>query len=587
MFSKLFGTRDGNVAMIFALCLVPLLVFMGGAIDLSRQRGGEVGAQNALDAALLAVAHEALGKPEADLTRDGLKWFEAHLQNSNMEITSFSITKGDDTLSAEVKGKVGTTFLALMGLSDLKVVRRATVRIGLQKVEVALVLDTTGSMAAIANDTQSCAKKGCTGGTSKLAVLQKSATNMMNVLEKASAGSDKIQVALVPFATYVNVGSDNANESWIDKGGNSPIHGDNLVDGLNRFDLYKHLGYSWKGCVEARPHPHDVRDTRPQVSKPETLFVPVFHPDEPDPASSWMANSYPNNYVVDAKSLGNGLLDVSNPVKYGVPESILVYLLNETLTVTKSLLNTPFLNGSNDADMTDDCELLFDMNAGYGNSKECNVNPFNPANWEKVTINKNYTYFSDMTTTIGPEFGCEMRPIVPLTKDFEKLRTEISKLEAAGSTNLSEGVAWGWRVLSPGQPFNEAEKYSDAVNKILVFLSDGNNMLKERDGKVGGSDYSAYGYLENQRLDGTNASSDQDDILDAMDALTLEACSNIKKSGVRIITIRLDLTDSRSEKILSQCASSDDDFIDVQNVSELDEAFAKVTENITRLYLSK
>ncbi len=572
MFRNFVLNRNGNVAMIFALCLIPLLMLMGGAVDLSRQRGSEVGAQNALDAALLAVAHEALGKDETELTKDARSWFEAQLLNSNMDIVSFEISKTDSTLFAKMVGKVDTTFLAIFGIGDLKVVRTAQVQFGLQKVEVALVLDTTGSMANIASDTQTCTRRGCTGGKTKLKLLQDAATSMMNALETANADTDQLQVGIVPFATYVNVGKENLNESWLDTEGKSPIHGDNLVDGLNRLQLYNHLGYEWKGCVEARPHPHEVRDTTPRISKPETLFVPVFHPDEPD--AGRYGNTYPNNYVGDAPSIGIPFLDISNPVKYGVPEGIQSYIEGYTYILPDGTVLG-----------RDDCPEDYDKDNGYGNN-DC-PDPFSSANWKKVSVFSNYKFYSDVTTTIGPQFGCEMRPITPLTANYDKLRSEIGQLVASGSTNTSEGIAWGWRVLSPGAPFKEADKYSDGVNKVLVLLSDGNNMIKERETWPGKSDYSAYGYLANERLDGTDANSDQNDILDAMDDLTLETCKNVKASGVRIITIRLDQTDSRSAKILKTCASSEKDYIDVQNTSELTDAFAKVTENITRLYLSK
>ena len=576
MFRQFLKAKNGNVAMIFALCLIPLLGLMGAAVDLSRHRGSEVGAQNAVDAALLAVAHEALGKNSQQLTKDGRDWFDAQLYNSNLTITSFEIVKLDGKLEATMEGKIGTTFLALFGINELKVVKKAQVRFGLQKVEVALVLDTTGSMGSIASETQECNKYGCKGGSTKLKVLQDAANSMMNSLETTNADSDQLQVAIVPFATYVNVGPDNLNAGWIDKDGKSPIHGDNLVDGLSRFDLYKHLGYEWKGCVEARPHPHDVKDTRPRTTKPETLFVPVFHPDEID--GNWYGNTYPNNFVADAVTLGVPLLDVGNPIKYGVPDSILFEMIKGTTGPTRAIMNG-LLVGS------DDCEGSVDVNAGFGNN-DC-PDPFDSANWKKVSINPNYQFYSDVTTTIGPQFGCEMRPITPLTADYDKLRSEISKLVASGSTNTSEGLAWGWRVLSPGAPFKEAEKYSDDVNKIVVLLSDGNNMIKERDTWPGKSDYSAYGYLANERLDGTDADSNQTEVLDSMDKLTSEVCTNIKASGIRIITIRLDLTDDRSEKLLKSCASSEDDFIDAKNASELADAFARVTENITRLYRSK
>lgn len=574
---KFLKSKRGNVAMIFALCLVPLMILMGGAVDLARQRGGEVGTQNALDAALLAVAHEALGKNNQQLTKDGREWFDAHLINSNLDITSFQITKDGQVITAEVVGTVDTTFLAIMGLDRLTVRRTASVKFGIQKVEVALVLDTTGSMGN--NVSGSGGGHGGPPPVTKLAALKSAATTMMNSLETASDGSGQLEVGIVPFATYVNVGPDNMDESWIDSDAKSPVHADNLVEGLNRFDLMKHLGYDWKGCVMARPHPHDVKDSAPKLSKPETLFVPLFHPDETDPKFWWQNQPWPNNYVSDSPSLTgiplvdgttiditDPLIDLSNPTKYGLPDSVLLLLLDLGYD-------------------QDDCPEDMDKNMGFGNN-ECE-DPLDPSNWESVSINSNYTYFADVSSTIGPEFSCEMGPLSTLSSDWDALRTQIAGLTASGSTNITEGVMWGWRVLSSRKPFREGDNYAKNTRKILVLLSDGNNMIVRREDHPGKSDFSAYGYIANERLDGIDADSTQMDILDAMDDLTLEACSNIKAKGIRIITIRLDLTDARSEKILSTCASSKEDYIDAKNTADLEKAFAMITDDITQLYLSK
>lgn len=53
-----FRNIRGNVAIIFAVALVPILGLVAGAIDTSRHRSAENAAQVALDAALLNVAHE-------------------------------------------------------------------------------------------------------------------------------------------------------------------------------------------------------------------------------------------------------------------------------------------------------------------------------------------------------------------------------------------------------------------------------------------------------------------------------------------------------------------------------------------------
>lgn len=563
--------RDGNVAMIFALCLVPMLLLMGGALDLSRQRGGEVNVQNALDATLLAVAHKALDLNEDQLSAEGRKWFDSQMMGTKLEITSFTIINTGDRLTAEVTGTIDTSFLAIMGLTELTIRRRASVKYGVRNIEIALVLDTTGSMAATASGTESCGRWSCTGGKSKLVVLKEAATSMMNTLE--ASGSGQMKVSIIPFATFVNVGPENSNAKWIDTDGKSPVSADNFAQGLSRLDMFKHLGKQWKGCVMTRPDDHDVNDSRPKLTNPETLFVPHFNPDEPD-KSGWNED-YPNNYVADAGySLGSGLLDIANPTKYGVPSNIITQL-----TGTENILVNGVLLGR------DDCLEDYDDDNGFGNNN-C-PDPKNTANWTPVKLNTNYQFFSDVTSEIGPGFSCEMSPITPLTNDFDKLRTQINNLVASGSTNITEGIMWGWRALSPGQPFNEGSNYSSSVDKVIVLLSDGNNMIVKRDGHPGGSDFSAYGYIANKRLDGIDEKSSQTQILNRMDELTLEACSNIKAKNIRIYSIRLDLTDARSEKVLSSCATDASHFIDAKNTEELIKAFETVTNRITRLHLTE
>jgi hypothetical protein len=49
---------------------------------------------------------------------------------------------------------------------------------------------------------------------------------------------------------------------------------------------------------------------------------------------------------------------------------------------------------------------------------------------------------------------------------------------SGGGTNQAEGLAWGWRVLSPSAPFTEGRPYndpSDPVRKVIVLMTDGEN----------------------------------------------------------------------------------------------------------------
>ena len=119
-----------------------------------------------------------------------------------------------------------------------------------------------------------------------------------------------------------------------------------------------------------------------------------------------------------------------------------------------------------------------------------------------------------------------------------------------------------------------------------MLLTDGNNALNTREGHPGGSDFSAYGYLENERLDGVNKKDNSAELSDAMDDRALRVCKNAKKKGIRVFTIRLSLEDDKSEALLTSCASRPEDFFDVRDSDKLQQAFEQIADRISSLYLS-
>ena len=68
------------------------------------------------------------------------------------------------------------------------------------------------------------------------------------------------------------------------------------------------------------------------------------------------------------------------------------------------------------------------------------------------------------------------QPITPLTNDYALLKKQVDALVANGNTNIMEGVAWGMRVLSPGEPFAQGQDIKKTgVQKMMIVLTDGSN----------------------------------------------------------------------------------------------------------------
>jgi hypothetical protein len=67
----------------------------------------------------------------------------------------------------------------------------------------------------------------------------------------------------------------------------------------------------------------------------------------------------------------------------------------------------------------------------------------------------------------GPNALCDSAPILPLTESKSAVHDAIGQMRAKGSTNMLEGLMWGWRVLSPEEPFTHGRPYSDRENTSI------------------------------------------------------------------------------------------------------------------------
>ena len=96
---------------------------------------------------------------------------------------------------------------------------------------------------------------------------------------------------------------------------------------------------------------------------------------------------------------------------------------------------------------------------------------------------------------------------------------------------------WGWRTLSPGQPFTEGKSYTSPNNrKVIILMTDGQNNLGGTN-NFNMSYYSSYGYAVKGRLG--QATSDNNILTSLLDDRTQTACTNAKAAGVLIYTIAL------------------------------------------------
>jgi hypothetical protein len=115
--SRLRQSSDASVLPTFALALVPLMGLVGAAVDYSRANDIRSGLQMALDAAILAGARDGTSN-WANVATDV---FKSNFTPSGITALPNFTKSVDGTYSGSANAAVTTTFLGVMGVSEIPI----------------------------------------------------------------------------------------------------------------------------------------------------------------------------------------------------------------------------------------------------------------------------------------------------------------------------------------------------------------------------------------------------------------------------------------------------------------------------------
>jgi len=309
------GARDerGAAAVFFAVAMILLTPIVLGMADIYLGSTQRTQLQDALDAATLFAARST-ANTTATVDAVGDKALLANLVlPTGVTLVSSNFTLTGDTVTGYAE--ITAPAIAPGVWTHSNITANSKVVRSLDRLEVALVLDNTGSMS----------------GT-KLTNTKTAAKNLIDTLVTAAAQStltDPLKVSLVPFSMTVRVQSTtsltNYNvtthsgtgiPTWLDPEAKAEVAAgtDNFDVQTDRFKLMKQMGLSWAGCVESRQQPYDIQETAPTSSTAATMFVPYFWPDEPDSSAGYYG--YQNDYLSDGTNSNNWLTRQRNSAKY-------------------------------------------------------------------------------------------------------------------------------------------------------------------------------------------------------------------------------------------------------------------------------
>lgn len=152
---RLVRETGGNVIIIVAASLFPLLALVGSGIDMGRGYLAETRLQQACDAGVLA-ARKRLGTAAAvsgtiptTVADSGQRFFNLNFRNRSYGSITRSFTmrlNQDNSISGSARANIETTVMAVFGFEVIPVSVACQAQINMGNLDVMMVLDTTGSM---------------------------------------------------------------------------------------------------------------------------------------------------------------------------------------------------------------------------------------------------------------------------------------------------------------------------------------------------------------------------------------------------------------------------------------------------------
>lgn len=210
-FFRLFGRfrkdQRGNIAVIFAIALLPILSFMGAAVDYSRANRARSSMQAAMDSTALMVSKDLSQGliTTAQVTTKAQSYFNGLYTDAEAPVLTLNATytPGSGNTSSTVQvtgsGNITTVFMKIAGFPTMGFNTASTATWGASLLRVALVLDNTGSMNSY----------------NKIGALRTASLNLVTQLSALAQNAGDVYISVVPFAIDVNVNKSNKGASWL------------------------------------------------------------------------------------------------------------------------------------------------------------------------------------------------------------------------------------------------------------------------------------------------------------------------------------------------------------------------------------
>ena len=257
--------EQANIAVIFAITMVPMMGLVGAAVDYSRVINARTAMQTALDTAALMISKDASSLTATQITQKAQAYFNAlynHPEATGVSITAAYTASSGGTPAKVVltgSGTMANDFMKVAGFPNMTFNVGSTTTWGSTKMRVAMALDNTGSMSY----------------SGKIDALKVSAKDLITKLSATATTDGDVLISIIPFATDVNIGTSFKTQLWMDWSQWSD--NGSIEDGWTCSSKYSSKKQTmicgniannvnnWNGCVMDRTQPYDVQSDSPAL----------------------------------------------------------------------------------------------------------------------------------------------------------------------------------------------------------------------------------------------------------------------------------------------------------------------------------
>lgn len=592
-------SSSGNVAMLFALACFVIFPLVAFAVEVTRVVSHKTSLQYAVDAAALAAAQAVLMTPEERLqVVDSFMAAEKAKLGNDIVYQVFEDGEGELSIRANILmplilGKIITK-------EDIKIEVRSDAVMGGADLEVAIILDTTGSMAG-----------------SRIVALREAARDFVDIVVEDIQEPYYSKVAIVPYSVSVNVGpyaeavrgaiepgKSISGAAWI----NGPVRNITGASRTNTVQITSNgHGFS-NGDRVLITNVGGMTQLNNNIYTVANAAANTFRLQGVN--GTWYSNYSSGGQIRRCLNPNCEVTVTSNNHGFNTSDYIVIQGVNGMTQINNG--NHQTWRITRQSDHTFMLQNSYGPSYGnYSNNGTAYCTNYGCAFYRFLNFQSNAQRVHPISTCVSDRTGPQaftdappsvapvalmypsspnpctnVMPIVPLTSDKTVLHNRINSLFHGGSTSGQMGAMWGWYLLSPRwaslfPPESRPAPYGKPkLHKVAVLMTDGEFNTTYCDAVVS--------------RDSTAGSGSNADKINCFApngggfAHAIQVCNNMKAQGITIYSIGFEVIDDPAvNNMLYSCASSPQHVYNASGSAALRDAFVQIARSIEEVRLTR